>query len=94
MLFGVLGGALTILIGFSVFFTDQGGLPGTLRRDAYPAFAAVFSVAMAVTILWSAWEPRRDSPTEGRSSPGDPADTAGDVSAGLPSRSSLILKAP
>ena len=34
MLFGVLGGALTILIGFSVFFTDQGGLPGTLRRDA------------------------------------------------------------
>ena len=54
MLFGVLGGALTILIGFSVFFTDQGGLPGTLRRDAYPAFAAVFSVAMVVTILWSA----------------------------------------
>ena len=45
---------MSILIGFSVFFTDQGGLPGTLRRDAYPAFAAVFSVAMVVTILWSA----------------------------------------
>ena len=57
MLFGVLGGALTILIGFSVFFTDQGGLPGTLRRDAYPAFAAVFNVAMVVTILWSALGP-------------------------------------
>ncbi|HSG90218.1 MAG TPA: MFS transporter [Pseudomonadales bacterium] len=52
--FGVLGSALTILLGFSLFFVDTDGVPGTLRAEAYPPFAFAFAALMFVTILASA----------------------------------------
>jgi Na+/melibiose symporter-like transporter len=52
--FGVLGNAATILLGFSLFFHDRGGIQGTLVAEAYPPFALAFAVLMAVTILVSA----------------------------------------
>jgi Na+/melibiose symporter-like transporter len=53
-IFGVVGNALTILLGFSIFFVDRGDVAGTLNADAYPAFALAFAVVMCVTIWLSA----------------------------------------
>ena len=53
-IFGVLGNAAVILLGFSLFFVDQDGVAGTLRSEAYPPFALTFGALMCVTIWLSA----------------------------------------
>jgi len=53
-IFGVLGNASVILLGFSFFFVDRGDLAGTLRAEAYPAFALAFAALMCATIWLSA----------------------------------------
>lgn len=53
-IFGVLGNASVILIGFSFFFVDRGEVAGTLRAEAYPAFALAFAALMCGTIWLSA----------------------------------------
>lgn len=52
--FGVIGNALTILLGFSLFFVDRDGVQGTLVAEAYPPFAFAFAVLMTATIVLSA----------------------------------------
>lgn len=53
-IFGVLGNASVILLGFSFFFVDREGVVGTLRGEAYPAFALAFAALMCGTIWLSA----------------------------------------
>lgn len=53
-IFGVLGSAAVILLGFSFFFIDRGGIAGTLRSEVYPSFALAFAALMCGTIWLSA----------------------------------------
>ncbi len=58
--FGYLGGVLTAVVAFGWFFADARG--GRMNPDAYSPFALLLGIAMAATILLSAWATRREIP--------------------------------
>ena len=53
--FGALGIGLVVVLGWTVFFPDEGGALGRFDPVAYRSFGWVFGVTMLVSIVLSAW---------------------------------------
>jgi Na+/melibiose symporter-like transporter len=56
--FGALGIGLVVVLGWTVFFADEGGVLGRFDPEAYRSFGWVFGVTMLVSIAVSAWGTR------------------------------------
>ncbi len=76
--FGYVGALVTSVLAFGYFFAESMG--GRLNSEAYPGFAAVLGVLMAVTIWISAFGTRHEIPYLPRASTRQSAGVFGQMS--------------